>query len=238
MSSNATFSDIKDFLASIRKLGADVGKGALARPEFIVNLATAAQEGTVNEDNAEEIWDAFDNAAAKKLDGIATQSRNETVRTVRVSEVRTIILVANYEFLQEAPTLADMLTNARAVILDCKLNAGYTGNTQDAFIRIVRAQKQKKKAGEDEALSDDEVRAAVLGGKVPSDASEKKQLETIKKSLERLIKGTKGKEGASAPKPAYPSEEAADALTLIEARLAHVTLVSDPNYSSMNNAGY
>ena len=160
------------------------------------------------------------------------------MRNVRVSEVRTIILVANYEFLQEAPTLADMLTNARAVILDCKLNAGYTGNTQDAFIRIVRAQKQKKKNGEDEALSDDEVRAAVLGGKVPSDASEKKQLETIKKAIERLIKGTKGKEGQAAPKPAYPSEEANDALTLIEARLAHVTLVSEPGYNSLAGAGY
>ena len=237
MSSNATFSDIKDFLASIRKLGADVGKGALARPEFIVDLATAAQEGTVNEDNAEEIWDTFDNAAAKKLDGIATQSKNETARNVRISEVRTIILVANFEFLQER-TLADILTDSRATILDCKLNAGYTGNTQDAFLRVVRAQKAKKKAGEDDPLSDDEVRAAILGGKAPADASEKKQLDAIKKSLERLIKGTKGKEGQAAPKPAYPSEEAADALTLIEARLAHVTLVSEPGYNSLNDAGY
>ena len=238
MSSNATFSDIKDFLSSIRKLGGDAAKGALARPEFIVNLATAAQEGTVNEDNAEEIWDTFDNACSKKLEGIATQSKNETVRNVRVSEVRTIILVANYEFLQEAPTLADMLTTARATILDCKMNAGYTGNTQDAFIRVVRAQKQKKKNGEDEALSDDEVRAAILGGKVASDASEKKQLEAIKRSLEKLINGTKGKEGASAPKPAFPSEEASDALTLIESRLAHVTMVSEPGYNSLNAAGY
>ena len=237
MSSNATFSDIRDFLKTIRELGATKGKGELARPEFMVNLATAAQEGTVNEDNAEEIWKAFDNAAAKKLEGLVTMKNNETVLTVRVSEVRTIIHVANFEFLQER-TLADILTDSRATILDCKLSGNYTGNTQDAFMRIVRAQKAKKKAGEDDPLSDDEVRAAIIGKVTVFDASEKKQLETIKRGIERLMRGTKGKDGKAAPKPGYPSENAAAALVLIEDQLTHVTLVSDPSYSSLSGAGY
>lgn len=226
MSSNATFNDLNDFLKACDKLGGMYGGGALARPEFMVKLAIAAQEGTVTVDNAEDIWDRFNRACAKKLEGTTALSSSSTARTSRVSEIRTIILVANFEFLQDDRTLADILNDARGIVLECKQSASYTGNTQDAFMAVVRAQKAKKKAGDDEALSDDEIRAAVLGGKAPAETTEKKQLEAIKKSLERLIKGTKGKEGIAAPKPPFPSEEASDALTLIEARLAHVTLVS------------
>ena len=65
MSGNATFSDLNDFLKSVDKLGASMGTGALARPEFMVKLATAAQEGTVTVDDAEKVWDRFNNACQK-----------------------------------------------------------------------------------------------------------------------------------------------------------------------------
>ena len=218
--SNLTFADLNAYLKRVRELGREFGQGALSRPEFIIQTAIAAQEGTITEDNAEEAQKAYSEACNKKLAGNVALNDSETSIGQRISELRTIIHVAAFDFLSE-DTLADMLTEAKALILKYKVDGEYKGNTTDGFMRIVRAQKAKKKAGDDERLSEDELRAAILGNVNSAELTEKKSLEKIKKMLDVHINGTKGTK-SSMPKPAFPSDEALGMLELAEARLSDV----------------
>lgn len=218
LSSNQTFADVAAYLKRVRELGREFGQGALSRPEFIIQTAIAAQEGTIDESNAEEAQNAYAEACNKKLAGNVALKDSETSHNQRVSELRTIIHVAAFDFLSE-DTLADMLTEAKGLILSYKQEGAYKGNTTDGFMRIVRAQKAKKKAGEDERLNEDELRAAILGNVNSAELTEKKSLERIKKMLDVHLKGTKGTTN-SMPKPAFPSVQADAMLALCEERLA------------------
>lgn len=218
--SNLTFADLAAYLKRVRELGREYGQGALSRPEFIIQTAIAAQEGTIDESNAEEAQKAYSEACNKKLAGNVALSDSETSHNQRVSELRTIIHVAAFDFLNE-DTLADMLTEAKGLILSYKQEGAYKGNTTDGFMRIVRAQKAKKKAGEDERLNEDELRAAILGNVNSAELTEKKSLERIKKLIDVHINGTKGTTN-SMPKPKFESDEALGMLELAEARLAAI----------------
>jgi hypothetical protein len=217
--SNATFDSKNKFLTEVRKLGKAVGQGALARPEFFQQTAVAAGENVIMAADAEAVWDAFDLAISKPLDGVGCigkkEGRSEQARKVRISEVTQVINVSQLPiFADGSQSFADVLQDLRGTVLDMKKAGDYQGNMQDAFIAVTRAQKKNP----DAVLSEEEMRAAVSPEKATKERTEATELEKQLKALKVLRDGTEGTE-TSPPKQPFQSEQLDAAIELIEERL-------------------
>jgi hypothetical protein len=209
--SNHAFASRDDVRKIFRTLGRQEGEGALARPEFIVTLALAAQDGHYSDTkkDAEEAWTDFRSQSIKKA-GNVTDGQEKSAGT-RISECKTIIKTAMIPAL-------DLPTTLRRAIPIVKSAEGAKGPTWDRLVKVVRVQADTPTRN----LSDDEIRNVftVSDEKEARAKDEKAQLETIKKALSTLINGSKKVEDKpGSGKEAYPSEEASAALDLIEQRL-------------------
>lgn len=222
--SNTHFTSAKDYLAEVRKLAEQEGKGALCAPEFIVNTAIAAVEGYVvpadkdKEDGqvtVEEAWRAYEEKVNSKLKPVGVvRTKSEDAFNTRVSELRQVVHAALKH--DEFPHL---LSSSRPIIAELKAEGRFTGNTRDAFVKIARAQKES-----DDLLTDDEVRDAITASKAKPDRTEKRELEKQLKALRVIHDGTQGTDRSS-PKQAYPSEELAAAIAEIERRISVLTMI-------------
>jgi hypothetical protein len=223
------FEDKKAFLARARSLGLAEAKGALQRPEFFVQTAVAVEEGVVDTADADDAWKAFSASKGRvgTLEGlVVTEDPNvkmlksgKAVNT-RVSELRQIMSAAKRRYGNQG--FSDILQGARPVIITAKRAGDYKGNTQDAFVMIARAQLKQE-----EALSDDEIYAALLPKAQPDkERDELKELGKIEKQLAVLVNGTEGTE-TTPPKQPFPSEEAIAALAQVRERIAALTITQD-----------
>jgi hypothetical protein len=216
MTANAMFKDKNAFMRKVDSLAGDSVKGALSRPDLIVNTAIATREGVLTSDDAQAVWDRFDNALHNRLGDMAVVGKKEGFGSdqaykVRVSEIGRVITAAT-----KHPDLAEWLNESRETIAQLKKEGRYTGNTQDAFLKIVSAAKKS-----DTPLTEDEIVAAICPPTQEKELEEKKELERELKALRRIHDGTAddpetGKKG----RPGFPSEELAASMLCIEKRLA------------------
>jgi len=218
--SNHVFSDLNALLRSVRALADRYAQGALSRPEMLVNTAIAAREGAASSEDAETIWNAFNERTVRKITDVGALGSkegfgSEKAHTVRCSEVRTVIVAA-----VKHNDLPETLNEARAIVTELKGTGRYKGNMQDAFVAIARAAKKS-----DTTLSDDEIIAAVCPATTGVERSEKRELGRLLKTMTVLRDGTKGRpEEGVPPREAFPSDELAAMIDLCEQRLA--TLVA------------
>jgi hypothetical protein len=208
--SNHVFATRDDVRKLLRKLGAQEGSGALARPEFMVTLAQAAADGHYSDtkEDATEAWTDFRSQSIKKSADV-TDGQEKSAGT-RISECKTIIKTAMIPALD----LANTLRRATPIV---KSAEGAKGPTWDRLVKVTRVQADKPERN----LTDDEIRNVftVTDEDAAKVKDEKAQLETIKKALSTLINGSKKTDKPGSGKEAYPSDEAAGALDLIEQRL-------------------
>lgn len=220
MSTNHVFSDLNALLRKVRSLAGDYSKGALSRPEMIVNVAIAAREGSATADDAEKIWSAFDQTLHNRNADITAVGKKEGFGSdkafkVRVSEVKTVIVAA-----VKHTDLPELLNNSRAVVSNLRTEGRYQGNMQDAFLAIARAAKKS-----DTPLTDDEVVAAVCPAAKSKDLSEKEELQRLLKAMKTVHDGKQGDPETGSPgRPDFPSERLAAAMLLVEQQIA--TLVA------------
>lgn len=224
------FEDYNAVRRLARTLGAEEAKGALKRPEFMHAMAVAVELGKVDakgiHEAAAELWADF--ASNKKRVDIMGElvvstdpgdkvNKSGKATNVRASELRQIMTAASKT--RGNVGFSDTLTEARAIIVRAKRAGDYKGNTQDAFVSIARAQLKI----EDRPLTEDEIYAAVCPAPKAKDRTEAAELEKIAKALDKLIKGTQDTE-TTVGKEGFPSEEASEALRLVNERIAVLTL--------------
>jgi hypothetical protein len=216
MTTNTVFSDLNALLRKVRSLAGDYSKGALSRPEMIVNVAIAAREGSASADDAEAIWSAFDQTLHNKNADVTTVGKkegfgSEKAYKVRVSEVKTVITAA-----VKHTDLPEWLNEARATVSQLKTEGRYQGNMQDAFLAIARAAKKS-----DTPLTDDEIVDAICPTPKDKELNEKEELQRLLKAMKRTHDGKEGDPETGAPgRPAFPSERLAAAMLLIEQQVA------------------
>jgi hypothetical protein len=231
------YADKKEFLAKARSLGLAEAKGALQRPEFMVQTAVATEEKVIDTVDAADVWSAFSASKARvgTLDGlVVTDDPNVKVNksgkaiNTRVSELRQIISASKVGYGNKG--FSDILDDARPVIIQAKRAGDYKGNTQDAFVSIARAQLVKNEEtaaannGKVEALTEDEIYNSLMPKAAPSkERDELKELRKIEKALTVLVEGTQGTD-TSPPKQPFPSDEAKEALHRVQERIADLTL--------------
>jgi len=218
------FQDKNEFLRSARALGASEADAYLKRPEFIQQTAVATVDGVISTADAHDVWDAFDNNKKRNEKFGEVVVKSDKARKVRVSEINTVIKAAAMPMNGSNVRFPDVLNDARKVIVQAAKAGDYKGNTQDAFIKIARAQLKV----EDRPLTDDEIYQAILPKNNTKDANEAKDLERAAKILKRIIEGSEGNENTP-PREASPSEETEGALRLISERLAVLTLTAENN---------
>jgi hypothetical protein len=212
---NHVFDDLNALLRKVRSLAGDYSKGALSRPEMIVNVAIAAREGSCTADDAEKIWSTFDTTLHSRLADVSTVGKKEGFGSgkaykVRVSEVKTVIVAAI-----KHTDLPEWLNESRAVVAQLKAEGRYQGNMQDAFLSIARAAKKS-----DTALTDEEIVEAIcpVQGK---DLEEKTELQRLLKAMQTVHDGKEGNPETGAPgRPAFPSERLAASMMLLEQQIA------------------
>jgi hypothetical protein len=228
------FDDYNAVRRLARTLGAEEARGALKRPEFMHAMAVAVEQGKVDakgiHDAAAELWSDFtSNKKRAEIMGdlVVSTDPGDKVNpktgkstNVRASELRQIMTAASKT--RGNTGFSDTLTEARAIIVRAKRAGDYKGNTQDAFVSIARAQLKV----EDRPLTDDEIYAAVCPAPKAKDRTEAEELGKIAKALDRILKGSEGNE-TSPPKEAFPSEEASEALRLVNERIAVLTLAQE-----------
>jgi len=219
---NHVFDDLNALLRKVRSLAGDYSKGALSRPEMIVNVAIAAREGSCAADDADKIWQTFDNTLHGRLADVSTVGKKEGFGSdkafkVRVSEVKTVIVAAI-----KHTDLPEWLNESRTVVSQLKTEGRYQGNMQDAFIAIARAAKKS-----DTALTEDEIVEAICPPAKSKELSEKAELERLLKAMKTVHDGKQGDPETGAPgRPAFPSERLAASMMLLEQQIA--TLVVAP----------
>lgn len=205
--SNARYTSIEDYLKAAAKLGAAEAQGALSRPEWAIETAIAAAEGVLDTTHAEQAWNAFRKRQHDKLSG---QVRDvEKAAKIRISETRQIIFAG----MMPGVDFAGVLTQARAYVANPLSEV--KGNTWDCFVALARTQKTV----EGRSLSPAEVEKALA----PNEAKQKDeaaQLKSALKSLEGIRDGKEPSDTNPNGKPAFPSDELDEAISLIEQRLA------------------
>src|SRR5215207_7915833 len=215
MSTNHVFADLNALLRKVRSLAGDYSKAALSRPEMIVSTAIAAREGACVSEDAERIWDAFNDTLSNRLSDVGAVGKKEgfgskKAHDVRVSEVRTVITAAI-----KHPDLAEWLNESRAVVTQLKSENRYAGNMQDAFLAIARAAKKS-----DTALTGDEIVSAICPAQKPKDRTEQEELEKLLKSMVTLRDGSQGDPETGKPrKEPFPSDELEASIVLVKQRL-------------------
>jgi hypothetical protein len=213
---NHVFNDLNALLRKVRSLAGDYSKGALSRPEMIVNVAIAAREGSCTADDAEAIWSTFDTTLHNRLADVSTVGKKEGFGSdkaykVRVSEVKTVIVAAI-----KHTDLPEWLNESRAVVAQLKAEGRYQGNMQDAFLSIARAAKKS-----DTALTDEEIVEAICPPSKDKDLEEKTELQRLLKAMQTVHNGKEGNPETGAPgRPAFPSERLAASMMLLEQQIA------------------
>ncbi len=216
MTTNHVFADLNALLRKVRSCADAFATGALARPEMIVSTATAAREGAAQPEDAEAIWNAFNERFAKRVADIGAVGKKEgfgskKAHDVRVSEVRTVISAAI-----KHPDLPEWMNESRAVVTQLKAENRYGGNMQDAFLAIARAARKS-----DTPLTEAEIVNAICPAQKPKDRTEQEELEKLLKAMTVLRDGTEGDPDAGKPaKEPFPSDELEAAIVLVKQRLA------------------
>jgi hypothetical protein len=226
------FEDKNAVLRAVRSFGTTEAKGALQRPALLIAVARASEEGHIGTDDAVPIWSAFEKAKQGQLgpqdvvdsDPITKQvvgkDGSSKAKNVRHSEVRQVIAAGAVRYGNRG--FADVLADARKLIVAAKQRGDYKGNTQDAFIAIARAQLKT----EGRELTDDEIEAAFMPAPKQKDRRELDELKKVAKALETILKGTEPTD-TSPGKEAFPSEESEAALHQLNQRISVLTTLGE-----------
>lgn len=208
-----------ELLHNAHAFGIKEGQGMNARPEYARAVLVAASNGVIGSDDARTVYEAYQKGIrqADYTTGLEFHGRLDNAQVqVRTSETKTFINVGamHIDELFDAIDLFD-----RAVKL---INSNTVkGSTYQNLTNVMRAQI---KAGNNDVLDDAAIVALITGnGEVSKAKDEKTQIASLIKSLQTLIRGTKG-DDTHAPKKAYPSAEASSALAVLVKRHADIVI--------------
>jgi hypothetical protein len=196
-----------DLIALAGTLGNKEGNGLNAKPDLARAVLDASIAGVIGTEHAAEIWAKYSNSMRKTLGLEATRNTTEKGDKVRVSELKRFIFVGAMP--QVNPD--DLFTRAITIINGNEVK----GSTYENLVKIMREQASK----DDAPLTDEEIMGVLFPQ--PAEKDEKVRLEAILKTMKRTHDGTKGDPDKGVPPQAgFPSDELAEAIVQIEARLA------------------
>jgi hypothetical protein len=221
---NAAFQDVDDYYKTIDKLVEASVRGALARPEIILQTALAAHEGLLNEGDGENVWSRVSQRQNKRLAAASVTGDDKGSKQAfktRVSEMNKVIEAACC-LRDGLVSFHEVLEQAKPIIVRAKNEGVWKSNTQDAFVQLARAQANEHgQVPMDEAM----IEAALQPSEKQKEYEERKETIKLIKALDRHINGTE-KDGVQV-RPAFPSTEASIALKRLEDRLAQLGGAND-----------
>lgn len=197
----------KDDLITLTKaLGNKEGNGLNAKPDLAEAVLNAAADGVIGTENATEIWTEYASAMRRTV-GQEHTRLSEKGDKVRISELKRFIMVG----AMPAVNPVELFGRAIGIIHDHEVK----GSTYQNLVTVMRKQCEIA----DHGLTDDEIMEVLFPAAPEKD--EKARLEAILKSMKRTHDGAKGDPDKGIPPQAgFPSEELAEAIVQIEARLA------------------
>jgi len=206
-----------DLFKAVFELGKAEGKGKNSRPEFGMKAFMAAADGVVYSTDGKKAPDDVKPLYAKYLAGLEKRADyagfNDTCEKsvkVQVSKLRQLVIVGGHPMFSTArdggtSTVAkDFIELVDARIINLAKQSTKAVPIYDKIVSVMRAQREKIKAGKLEPLDQDEIDAAIV-----SKASDPEELKTIRAAMGRLRKLA---EGDLCAKSAEYLLKAADAL--------------------------
>lgn len=206
---NNTLNDTRkdDLLTLAGTLGNKEGNGLNAKPDLARAVLDASIAGVIGTDNATEIWMKYSNSMRKTVGEEHTRKTTDKGDKVRISELKRFIFVG----AMPAVNPADVFERAITLINENEVK----GSTYENLVKVMRAQAEVPETG----LTDPEIMEVLFPASAEKD--EKTRLEAILKQMKRTHDGTKGDADKGVPPQAgFPSDELAEAIVQIEARLA------------------
>lgn len=197
----------KDDLLNVAKtLGNKEGNGFNAKPDLARAVLDASIAGVVGTEHASELWTEYASAMRRTV-GQEHLRLSDKGDKVRISELKRFIMVGALP--QVNPD--DLFSRAIGMIHDHEVK----GSTYANLVNIMRKQCEIA----DHGLTDEEIMEVLFPPSVEKD--EKAKLEAVLKTMKRIHDGSKGDADKGIPPQAgFPSDELAEAIASIEARLA------------------
>jgi len=204
-----------DLINLVADLGNKEGQGQNAKPAYARACLIAANEGVIGTADATELWSQYFDAMGRTK-GDERERYNADTAKVRVSETKQFITVG----LTPTVNPVDLFDRAVLVIAEYAPK----GSTYQNLVKVMRKQIEQA-----EALTDQEIIDHL--NPEPTTKDEKARLEGILKTMKRTQDGTKGNAETGVPaQPGFPSDELAEAIKQIEARLAAFTRAAEKNH--------
>jgi hypothetical protein len=177
----------EDFIQRVKDAGADAGNGERAKPRLAVAVALAVQDRVISldkdkktgRDDIDEAYDTYLKVSSKKN----PEDHSANGRKVKTSELRAIGIAAS------KPT-ADFVNTIQVRLPEMLKEM----NKQDLepiseYAAMVKAARTQK--AQDDDLSDDQIQDA-LSKSTPKDKEALKELESLRKRMDKLIDGSAG----------------------------------------------
>ena len=198
-----TRQDIMDLAGT---LGRQEGSGSQSRSALAVTVTRAAFNRVIAANDAADIWDKFQRGKAAEQRKLVEGSKNKdgTVKTegrddfvsytesdsdkVQISKLNTFIKLGLLPETRCASPV-DVIIRAGQMVVDIMNQPVPDGKkkpsirTFDALVTVARRQTHKDRVGQ---LTDDEIRAAILGDETGDEKDPKGEMELIEAQIKSL----------------------------------------------------
>jgi hypothetical protein len=235
-----------DVLKTLTAIGADAGRGAQSRTAYCIELTRASAAGVITEKDAGECYAAYlrgkDKATTLLVDGHVSAAGNVTPArdgfraftesdTVQASKFNYFIKLGKVP-ASIVPFPVELLNTAGRMVAEIMAAPVPEGGkkpkikTFESLMAVAKAQCGTAKKPRTTELTDDEIRAVILGQEKEKEESEpKSEKDLLNEAIKRLQSIENGKEDSegNVTREAMPSKELANAIAWLEKRVSTIT---------------